>query len=402
MPSRHWFFKDENFEFLTLLTLGSTAFRLAEVGEVLVTVAAIREGDNESWFNAWTAAGERIEELAQKAEAGGHRQTARDARLRAAMYMGTAFFNVLGTSHAGEKIEVWKRHWENADAAFRLWSTPVERVALPYEHTELDGYFFSAGAGRRPLLIFNNGSDSTIVEMLTLGVGEAVERGYHALIFDGPGQGQALYLQNLFFRHDWERVISPIVDWAITRPDVDADKIALIGWSQAGYWVPRAAAFEHRLAAAVVDPGVVKVNTSWIKHFPDEVMRLYQAGEREQFEHAIASATSDDPLMEAIATKRVEPYGSEVTFDILRELERWDLTDIAERIRCPMLIADPEDEQFWPGQSRQLYELLKAPKTLIPFSAAEGANWHCEPMAPVLRSHRFLDWLDQTLGRPVG
>jgi hypothetical protein len=63
------------------------------------------------------------------------------------------------------------------------------------------------------------------------------------------------------------------------------------------------------------------------------------------------------------------------------------------------LITDPESEQFWSGQSRELYELIEAPKALMPFATAEGANWHCEPMAPVLRMHRTLDWLDETLGR---
>jgi hypothetical protein len=397
MSSRHWFFRDETFEFLTLIALGSTAYRLAEAGEVLATVAAIKDRDNESWFDAWMATGGRVEKLAREAEVNGHRQTARDAYLRAAMYLGTAFFNIFGTSHVGEKVEVWKRHRANAEAAFRLWPTPLAKVEIPYEHTTLEGYFFSGGEGRRPLLIFNNGSDGTVVEMLTLGVGEATRRGHHALVFDGPGQGHALYVKGLFFRHDWERVISPIVDWAVARANIDAEKVALLGWSQAGYWVPRAAAFEHRLAAAVVDPGVVKVNTSWVSHFPEPLMRLYRAGEREQFERALASAGDGDPAMAALGAKRMEPYGTGVIFDILAELERWDLTDVAGKIRCPMLITDPEGEQFWPGQSRQLYELLEAPKALMRFSEAEGAGWHCEPMAPVLRAHRLLDWLDETL-----
>ncbi len=101
--------------------------------------------------------------------------------------------------------------------------------------------------------------------------------------------------------------------------------------------------------------------------------------------------------MAAIGAKQMEPYGTESAFDILTGLERFDLADVAGQIRCPTLITDPEDEQFWPGQSQQLYDLLTAPKTLAPFTAAEGANWHCEPIAPVVRSHRVLDWLDQTL-----
>lgn len=399
MSSSQRFFKNETFEFLTLIALGSTAFRLAEVGEVLATVTAVKDGDHQSWFDAWMASGERAEKLAREAEAGGHLQTARDAYLRAAMYIGTAFFTILATTRAGDKIAVWRRHRANAEAAFRLWPTPVDKVAIPYEGTALEGYFFSGGEGRRPLLIVNNGSDGTVVELLTFGLDEAVRRGYHALTFDGPGQGQALYVQGLTFRHDWERVISPIVDWAVARTDVDATKIALSGWSQAGYWVPRAAAFEHRLAAAAVDPGVVKVNTSWLMHFPAELLQLYRAGQREEFDGALEAAIGDDTTLTAEVAKRMEPYGTESTFDLLSELEKWDLTDVAANIACPMLITDPEGEQFWPGQSRQLYDLLPGSKTLIRFTTAEGANWHCEPMVPVLRSHRVLDWLDATLGR---
>jgi hypothetical protein len=399
MLSRHWFFENEIFEFLTLIALGSAAFRLAEIGEVLAIVAAVEDNNHQSWFEAWMAMGERVEELARAAEADGHPQTARDAYLRASMYIGTGFFTILASTRAADKVAVWRRHRTNAEAAFRLWSTPVEKVAIPYESTSLEGYFLRGGEGRRPLLIVNNGSDGTVIEMLTFGLDEAVKRGYHALTFDGPGQGQALSIQGLPFRHDWERVISPIIDWALARDDIDTAKIALSGCSQAGYWVPRAAAFEHRLAAAIIDPGVVKVNASWLPHFPEALLQLYRAGRREKFDGALESAGGEDEAMAAEGTKRMEPYGTEPAFDLLSGLDKWDLTEVAGRIVCPVLITDPEGEQFWPGQSRQLYDLLNAPKTLMPFTAAEGANWHCEPMAPVLRSHRVLDWLDATLGR---
>jgi hypothetical protein len=63
------------------------------------------------------------------------------------------------------------------------------------------------------------------------------------------------------------------------------------------------------------------------------------------------------------------------------------------------LITDPEGEEFWPEQSRELYELLSCPKTLVPFTAEEGANWHCEPLATGLRDVRIFDWLDEQFGR---
>jgi hypothetical protein len=36
-------------------------------------------------------------------------------------------------------------------------------------------------------------------------------------------------------------------------------------------------------------------------------------------------------------------------------------------------------------------------KTILEFSAAEGANWHCEPMARSLLDQRMFDWLDERL-----
>ena len=62
-----------------------------------------------------------------------------------------------------------------------------------------------------------------------------------------------------------------------------------------------------------------------------------------------------------------------------------------------VVAADPEGEQFWPGESRQLYDALRSPKILVPFTAAEGADLHCEPKNPGLRAQRMFDWLDTTL-----
>ena len=145
-----------------------------------------------------------------------------------------------------------------------LQPVPGERIAIPYEGTTLKGYFFRAPDAepgeRRPLVVMNNGSDGATSAMWLEGGAAAAERGYHWMTFDGPGQQAALYEQNIPFRHDWEAVLTPVLDAILARPDVDEDRVALIGVSQAGYWVPRAIAFEHRFAAAVADGGVVDVS----------------------------------------------------------------------------------------------------------------------------------------------
>jgi hypothetical protein len=393
MP-KHRFFEDEGFEFLALITLGSAPYRLAEVGEVFATTDRIMDGDPDSWFDEWMATATRVRRIAEDADSRGNSASARDAFLRASNYVATAFFYVLATKDPSRSLHTWRGHRRDFDRAMKHWPTPVEHVQIPYEMTHLHGYFWSGGEGKRPTVILNNGSDGPVSDMLFMGAVDAVERGWNAVTFDGPGQGYALYEQGLFFRHDWEKVITPVVDYLITRADVDPGRIALSGNSQAGYWVPRAVAFEKRIVAAAADPGVVRVDASWRSHLPDVLLQLLDAHQDAEFDDYMQQALTEEAGVARTLPKRMEPFGTDSMAAVLRELEKWDLTDIAPQIDCPMFISDPDDEQFWPGQSGQLYELIGSKdKTLVPFTADEGANWHCEPMAPQLRAQRVMDWL---------
>ena len=73
------------------------------------------------------------------------------------------------------------------------------------------------------------------------------------LAFDGPGQGAALLQQGLALRPDFENVITPVLDYLVSRADVDPNRVALIGLSLGAHLGPRAASEEHRLAACVAD-----------------------------------------------------------------------------------------------------------------------------------------------------
>ena len=95
---------------------------------------------------------------------------------------------------------------------------------------------------------------------------------------------------------------------------------------------------------------------------------------------------------------RMKPYRTESMFEALEAVRAYRLDDVVGEITTPMLITDPEDEQFWPGQSQQLYDALPGPdKELVAFTAAEGANFHCEPMGQALADQRIFDWLDERL-----
>ena len=68
---------------------------------------------------------------------------------------------------------------------------------------------------------------------------------------DHPGIGAALRLQGLPMNHDSERWARAAMDWLEQRADIDAARVGVIAMSLGGYYAPRAAAFEPRLACCV-------------------------------------------------------------------------------------------------------------------------------------------------------
>ena len=393
------FFKDDDFEFMMLLALGATYYKGADIGECLSTAASIKSGDYEGWYQSWRATADRVRGFAEKSADAGYQVSAREAFLRASTYYDTAAFFLDGTSDPSRFLPTWKAHRECFDEAAARFDPPFERVEIPYEDTTLPGYVFKVDDSNRPrpLLILNNGSDGPISAMYLQGGAAALARGYNALAFDGPGQGAALHLQGLYFRPDWEKVVTPVVDFALRRPDVDPERIAIQGVSQGGYWVPRAVAFEHRIAAAIADPGVFDVSTSWKDHLPGSMRRLLEKGEKEKFDRDMEWGTRFSKSARFALRFRMRPYGTDSPYEVYKMVEEYTLDGVADKIQCPTLITDPENEQFWPGQPRRLYDALTCPKELVSFTAAEGADLHCEPKALGLRDQRIFDWLDETL-----
>ena len=108
-------------------------------------------------------------------------------------------------------------------------------------------------------------------------------------------------------------------------------------------------------------------------------------------------AKSLDAVTKDSMVFRMRPYGVTSYYEAFKATMDYNLTDVVGQIACPMLITEPANEAFWPGQSRRLYDLLTCPKTLVPFSVSDGADLHCEPTACGLRDLRVFDWLDKTL-----
>jgi cephalosporin-C deacetylase-like acetyl esterase len=267
---------------------------------------------------------------------------------------------------------------------------------------------------RRPTVILNNGQDAQHVALYAMGGAAALERGYNALLFYGPGQGSVLFERQIPFRYDWEKVITPVVDYLRSRPDVDPARIALSGSSLGGELVIRAAAFEHRLAAVVADPGFLSVWLPWSVKFPP-IAALFASGASKQeinaaWQHKIV------PQLDAVERYEVaetsEGYGGQflraaragqVFTDMYAfgsKVQKFTVADVAHRVTAPTLVTHYQGDQLVVPPAKQgpeVFKLLHGDKQYHRFTAAEGAQFHCAPMAPQTRNQVVYDWLDGIL-----
>lgn len=390
------FLENEQMDFEIQCILGGCYYGAADAGEILATADAIGGGEFEDWYREWCATADRVRETAEKCAAAGNEVSARRGYLRAASYYSASISMIDGTRDPSRGVPTWKRHLACWDEFCSRLTPPALKVDIPFEQTPMPGYFFvpDDSGGPWPTVVFNNGSDGTTSSMWTLGVAGALERGYAALVFDGPGQNSMLWLHDVPFRYDWEKVITPVTDFLLGRSDVDPGRVALSGVSQGGYWVLRALAFEHRIAAGIVDPGVMDVFTVMAGKFPGEMIDLVNSGKEEDFNNLMKMGieSGGDAARQSIEW-RMKPYGTGNYYRWVKAAQRFNARDVIKQVECPMFIADPEGEQFWPGQSQEVYDALTCPRTIARFTAAEGADWHCEPKARGLYDQRMFDWL---------
>jgi pimeloyl-ACP methyl ester carboxylesterase len=395
-------FDDESFSFETLRTAGFALYGGADLGEVLVTAAAITSGDEASWHQAWKATAQRLHAIGEQARAAGHRVSAREALLRASNYYRTAADFLLEKPATDPEMTVLSAGQHDTFAvAAALLDSPVQDVSIPYADTTLPAYLFLVDDSGvpRPTIIYNSGYDSTREESYFAIAAAALRRGYNVLAFDGPGQGAALREQKLLMRPDWEAVITPVVDYALTRSEIDAGKIALFGYSLGGYLVARAAAFEHRVAALILDDGIHDFHAAFAGSLPSFIGAWIAEGRDDAAIPVLTMLTAVSTSLRWGLRNGMWVFGADSFADLIRRARDYTLDGIAHQIVAPTLIMDPENDQFLKGQPQLVKNaLISAPTTLVTLTSAEGAGEHTHAGA-VGRAHQVMfDWLDTTLG----
>lgn len=124
----------------------------------------------------------------------------------------------------------------------RFWDPPLEVVHIPFEGSEIIAYMRlpKNAKGPVPLVIAVNGLDSR-KEDLSESFSAILPFGVGFLAVDGPGTGQSPVKAS----PTADRMLSRVIDYVQTRPEVDKTRVAVHGVSWGAYWATKLAIVER-------------------------------------------------------------------------------------------------------------------------------------------------------------
>jgi esterase/lipase len=393
-------FKDPQYSFQCLRTMGYSSTGGADISECLSTSYRIKEGDNESWYKEWNNTAEQLEKTADDFLSKGYERSAKEAYFRASNYYRTAGFFVNSDPNDPRILETYGKSRTCFLEAIKFTDHPVEFVNIPFEGTTLPGYLclVDNSGKKRPLLIVHSGFDGT-AEEIYFEIGKlAVERGFNCLLFEGPGQGEVVRKQRILFRPNWETVVTPVMDYAIQLPEVDTERIGLMGISFGGYFAPRAVAYEHRFKVCVANGGIYDFYDNMIKMNPPNTEMIINDEEAsKEYDKSVMENIGNNPTTDFFFTNGMFTFGAKSPSELMRMLKPYNMKNCADKIKCTMLVVDSEEDKGLPGQSKQLFDALECPKEFMFFTIEEGAAEHCQMGAVMISGERILNWLENNL-----
>jgi dienelactone hydrolase len=289
-----------------------------DLNDFLRVTGSIERWDD--WCREWSACGEMHARLGEEAEAERCYVSAAQHFLHAAL---TYHFGKFLFVHRPDELRAAHDQTVHAyQRALRYVDYPGERVAIPYGGDDIMYGILRKPwhTPRPPVVILIPGLDSVKEELHAYG-DDFLRRGMAVLAIDGPGQGEMEFTHPM--RFDYEVPVRYAIDFLERRPDVDAGRVGLLGVSLGGYYVPRAAAFEPRVKAAIALAGFYRVSDSF-----DRVPPLTRAA----FVYRLHAP--DETAARA-------------------ELERFDLHGVLERVRCPLLVIMGRQDRLVPPEDAE-------------------------------------------------
>ncbi|KAJ4246284.1 hypothetical protein NW762_013635 [Fusarium torreyae] len=398
---------DENFNFDILTGLGQMKGDGADVNPVLEVAKKIKPGDRDSYSKAWFDLANETKAMASDPE-----YAYDPVNVRANWFSTSNYFRRADVYNRGDwddpRInDYWDEQRAAFDKAIFALPVPAERVEIPSDDFNVSGIWYPKMpkncTQHLPTLILTQGYDAAQEDLYAAVVAPALARGYNVFSFEGPGQPTPRREQGVGFIPDWERTVTPVVDYLLSKKaaSVDPKRLVLYGHSFGGYLGARAAAFEPRLTALMLNGGVWDAYEAYSAYLSPELLKILESDDKEAFDKAMSDLL-DDPETDTVISWGLQQglwaFNIKSPYDFFQAFKKYTLKGgIADRIKIPVWLADGEYEDLMAGQSQRVKDALGEKAELHIFNGTAG--FHCQTGALQELARVMFAWLDKTLNQ---
>lgn len=396
--------KDDSFHFELLFTLGNAAFGAGDINEVLEVAKYMEPGNFTNWLENFQELAEQTKATAEDPHNAYDPVNVREAWFATANYYRQAdFYN--HENWSDPRINsFWDEQRSAFDKGLAALRIPGERIQIPTENFTIEAIWYTPALDnvKRPTLVIGNGYDAAQEDSYHYLVAPALDRGWNVMTYEGPGQPTVRRNDDIGFIPDWEKVVTPVIDQLMRSKGcvVDKERLTLVGISMGGYLAARAAAFEPRIKALVLNGGVWDIHDAYASQLPPSLKDLFEAGEKQEFDAAATQLLSNP---EVPTTARwglghgLWAFKKKSAYEWLSSLKAYKLNkDILDKIDVPVLVVDAELEGFFAGQAKLVKDALGDKATYKLFDGPGG--YHCQVGASHEWNRYQFSWLNRTLG----
>jgi pimeloyl-ACP methyl ester carboxylesterase len=397
---------DSEFSFILLETLAHSEGHGASAGEVLTAANTIEYGNFESFYSSFYGMANRVKAIADTINPHRFPVSAREAYFRVATYFRAADFFLHGNISDPRIYSLWDSQTAAFNKAISLLPVPGQRITLQGNGFQIPAIFYGPPNSDcnkpRTTVLVGNGYDASQEESLHLIGFDVLDRGWNFVTYEGPGQPTVRRDQGLGFIPEWWEVVTPVVDYLSTRPDVDMSSLALMGISFGASLAPRVAAYDHRFAAVIAIDGMYSLQAAFEADISPQLVELFKSGNQTTFDSVMNQIRLDPTQPSSIRwliDQGLFAFNTRSPFNWFSQLGAYSLDGFYGNITCPVFIGDGQDDLQVFGQAQVVADALGDLATLYKFNNSLGAGQHCQLGAGPYLAQVIWDWFQGVLDK---
>jgi pimeloyl-ACP methyl ester carboxylesterase len=391
-------FTDADMDFMFNWAMGVSQIVGMSASQIFYALHNIKDGDPRGWRDGLTRQAHALIEQAKALLGSGQPIAAGQAHLGAAYAYRSA---LQYTSPKSAEFLDWactmERHFQEGS---RLLGVPLRPIEVPFGDKTLAGYYLEHDDKPRPVVVMVGGGDTYREDLFYFAGYPGWKRGYNVLMVDLPGQG-LMPNRGLTFQPDMAAAVHAEIAWLESNAAAKPEQIALYGVSGGGYITAQAVAVEPRIKA-------------WIAATP-----IYDLGAVVKREMGAAAGAPAWALKTIMKLAGLFNEGAAINLDKYAwQFGATDFKPIIEGVQQQAPVVDYTrihisalflvSEGEGPELQRQTEDIAVdfkkrgVPITVRRFTAAEGADGHCQVNNLRLAHMVIFDWLDRLFAHDSG